>query len=868
MATLILAKLYQLKHIALFAALPPIGLLHSAAAFAETSQGGAVAGPVLHGTAPPSISPANSSSDEIVVLAKRRGEAEVAAETEFDEDEIAGQGVDSIQDLLTRIAPYISDDGGEPALLINGKPVGFDRSILSYPTEALERLTLLKPEAAAHYGETAGRRVVNLVLKRSFSMLNTDASVDFPTAGGQLGKKLSVTRTAIRGNTRWNASARIGHEGALLKSERNIPRREGVFDGIGFISAVDEGEIDPVLSQLVGRVVRYAAIPQGTLLNPPELMDFAVIADRFHPLDPNRFETLQSSQRTAAFSIGITRPIGDFSASINMSANKSNSDGLRGLPMVSVYVAAENPWSPFADDILLTRPFAGERPLRTHHNSSALGASLTVNGHIGDWQTNFGVNYSHNWSNSYLENGIDQVRAQQLLDTAEPSFNPFGQWGEDLLLTDRNRSANRSFSFRFNVRKSFINLPAGPLVWSFSAHTSYNSTQGQQGDALGDLMMTRNAVRRLSSGQMSLSIPVTRRGGFGATWLGDLTFDVSASAQLMTNSRVQKRYGSSVNWSPWSAVQLRGGLDYMQVAPSFDHLAAPIVTTVNRIFDYTREVAAAPLWTTGGNPNLQRGNRQSLSLAATVRPLGDQLLTLNLGYRRSVAKGGITIFPELTPVIEAAFPERVTRDGDGQLLAVDARAINIAHNKDDELTSALALRLPQRRRETPRNGAPNARPIRDDLQFSLSLNHRWKVKSQLLTRVGVPVIDQLRDSGQSRHNLSLQMALAKRGIGANLSGNWSNSARLKRGAANVDDFFIYTPPLTVNTSIFVEPDRLFEIKKKRGLINGLKISVDVQNLFNAYRRVTLGDGSRPPGYSRDEADPLGRAIRITLRKKF
>src|SRR3546814_7232507 len=122
-------------------------------------------------------------------------------------------------------------------------------------------------------------------------------------------------------------------------------------------------------------------------------------------------------------------------------------------------------------------------------------------------------------------------------------------------------------------------------------------------------------------------------------------------------------------------------LYYPASAPSAHQRDGPVVTTVGRLFDYARQEIAEPVWITGGNPDLRRGGRQCLSLAATVRPLGDQRLTLNLGYRQSVAKGGVAAFPELTPAIEAAFPERVTRDAEGRLVAVDARAINIAHDK-------------------------------------------------------------------------------------------------------------------------------------------------------------------------------------------
>ena len=51
-------------------------------------------------------------------------------------------------------------------------------------------------------------------------------------------------------------------------------------------------------------------------------------------------------------------------------------------------------------------------------------------------------------------------------------------------------------------------------------------------------------------------------------------------------------------------------------------------------------------------------------------------------------------------------------------------------------------------------------------------------------------------------------------------------------------------------------------------IRALKISFDIQNLFNGYRRVALPDGNIPAGYSRDEVDPLGRTVRLTLRKQF
>lgn len=145
--------------------------------------------------------------DDIVVTAMRRGEAQVPAETEFTEDQIAAQGADSIDDLMSRLRPFVSPDGDEPVLLINGRPAGFDRSVLGYPPDALTRLAILKPEAAARYGAAPGRRVVNLVLKKHFTGLDADAGTSVPFRGGQMGNDLTIARTAINGDTRWNVRA-------------------------------------------------------------------------------------------------------------------------------------------------------------------------------------------------------------------------------------------------------------------------------------------------------------------------------------------------------------------------------------------------------------------------------------------------------------------------------------------------------------------------------------------------------------------------------------------------------------------------------------------------------------------------------------
>lgn len=803
--------------------------------------------------------------NEIVVTANQYyGQASVATETEFNEDEIASQGVDSIQGLLDRLTPFIDPAGNEPVLLINGRPAEGDRAILSYPPEALNRIAVLKPDAAAQYGYPADRRVVNLVLKKHFSSMNLDAGGWTATRGGQYGGELSAGRVAINGPTRWNAVARITRDSALRKSARNIPAAPGTFDGTGYVAGLGGGEIDPTLSLLAGQTATTAAIPAGAAWQPPTLADFAETANRAHAVDPNAFETLLPSRRTLVFSAGISRPLGAFSASLNLNASSTDSNALRGLPMASVMLPGDSPWSPFTSDVLLTRPLAGPRALRNDNSAQTLGASLTLTGRLSGWQVSLSGSYARNWTDSLLERGIDADRAQGLLDAGDRSFNPYGPWNSQLLLANRNRSQGESISARLNVIRTVIELPAGPLTVNMVFNFGHNTLEGtSSGTPAGALVTTRQSDQ--FDGQASLNLPISRRAKGAIGPLGDLTIDLLAGGRAISGGSLQKRYGGGFTWAPTTFIQLRGTLENVEAAPTPDQLDGPIVTTINRIFDFTRQEAVDAAWILGGNPALRRGRRQSRALTAMVRPLSDQTLTLNFGYGKQIARGGVAAFPELTPAIEAAFPERVTRDAAGRLISVDARPINLAREDSAELTSGVALRLPRQR-----GGRPSPAPVAtiDPTLWTLSLNYRRRLKSTLLTRAGLPVIDELGgDSGQPRETLSLQLGAGKRGIGASLNGNWSGGARL-RNAASAGGDYRFSAWATFNFSAFIEPEHALGGAVKHPWLKNLKLSLDVRNLFDSYRRVRLHDGSIPLGYSHDEIDPLGRTARFTIRKRF
>lgn len=840
--------------------------------WACASAGAQTAGPAAGNPAPPQTVPsgpkpgvASPRPDEIVITAQRYGDAKVEAETEVSEEEISTYGAENIDEVVKRLGALTGLGEEEPVILVNGQEVGFDRSVLGYPPEALSRITILRPEAAAQYGQPPGRRVVNLVLKKSFASRDGNAAFGWATRGGQHGESLAVGQVAIAGPVRWNAQARLSLESALSTRARNVPPRTGPIDLVGYVAGLNQGEIDPALSQAAGGPVTIAAFPDFFLGRMPVLGDFAATANSANPGDPREYETLQPRRRNLSLQLGATRPVGPFNASLSVNAASSQSNGRRGLPMASIVLPADSPWSPFAGDVLLVRPLALGRTLRQETRSESLSVSLSLSARFGTWQTNLAASYARSWSNGLYDRGIDIARIQELVDSGDPGFNPYAPFGDQLLQTERNRSRGENLSGRFNVSKPVITLPAGPLTVSVSGGASRNRSENYRVTDPGGLIAADVRTREQTNGQVALAIPLSRDGKGEIGPLGDLSLDLTAGGQKSTGSQGQKRFGAGFTWTPFPALQLRGVFDRQDVVPTFDQLDGPRIETIRRIYDFSRQETAEVTWVTGGNPSLRSGGRQGFSLSAQMRPLGNQMLTLNVAYRARSGTGGVAAFPELTPVIEAAFPERVTRDLAGRLIAVDGRAINIASTSDTEMSSSISLRLPDPGAKLANGGGKGGGPLR----YSLTLNHNVRLKSEFLTREGIPVIDRLRDTGQPRHAVSLQALAGNSMFGADINATWSSASRLRNGGVSgPQQEYRYKQPLLVRLGLFVDPGDLLAPGKRSGVLKNMRVSLDVDNLFDSYRRARLADGSVPLGYSRDEVDPLGRTIRLSIRNRF
>jgi len=546
--------------------------------------------------------------------------------------------------------------------------------------------------------------------------------------------------------------------------------------------------------------------------------------------DPDAYRTLLPASRAISFNAGFTRPLGRFSGSFNLTAGRNDSRQLLGLANLS-------------DD---------DRALRGDRNSTSLGLSTTISGRIAGWHGSFITRYSRSWSAGALE------RAALFADPQLPAP------GADIV-TDRTRGSSENLAAQLNASKPVLTLPAGMLTPTIAINLSRSRTGNERIDGRSGVRSLNRLLRRQADARLSLVVPLLRRQGPLAL-LGDMSLDLAGSVSVASRAPAYSRFDAGLNWTPVPALQFRASAGFARLIPTDEQLNGVYGEEVRRVYDFARQEIAETIWITGGNPDLGRGSLRNYSLRASLRPFPDGPLTFTSEYRRNSATGGVGSFPGLTPVIETVFPERFVRDPAGRLVSVDARPIAIARDLSEQLDSSLTLLSGQ----APKAERASAALAGEPWQFTLSVNHGWLLRSELLTRPGAPAIDRLRgDAAQSRHSLGFQLVAGRAGMGMTLDGNWRGGFRLRSPDAPAGERDYRHRPLTIiNLRLFAEPARLLRTPEKPAWLSNLNLSFDVRNLFDAWQRVTLSDGSVPAGYERYEVDPLGRTIQLSVRKRF
>ena len=162
-------------------------------------------------------------------------------------------------------------------------------------------------------------------------------------------------------------------------------------------------------------------------------------------------------------------------------------------------------------------------------------------------------------------------------------------------------------------------------------------------------------------------------------------------------------------------------------------------------------------------------------------------------------------------------------------------------------------------------------------RLQLGLFHTYHITNEILIREGVPVLDLLDGSaiggrgGQPRHEIEAQAGLFKNGFGARLTANWQSGTFVRgrpdlTGGSTGDLFF--SDFATVNLRLFADLGARRNWAREVPFLRGARVSLAIDNLFDSRLGVRDANGATPLSYQRDNLDPLGRSVRISLRKLF
>jgi iron complex outermembrane receptor protein len=819
---------------------------------------------------------------------------------------------------------------GQPIVLLNGRRIAGFGEIRDLPPEAIERVDVLPEEVALSYGYRADQRVVNIVLKERFSAVTTAANLAAPTAGGRVAVDTNVNILKIDRAGRWSVDAQYQRGGALLESDRDLIQSapSQPFDLIGNVGAAPfapGAEVDPALSAAAGALVTIAAVPSSAATGAPSLGAFVPGANAPRRTDLGRYRTLVPQTEAINLNGTLNRTLfGNVSATVNARFGATSSESRLGLPSLALLLPETNPFSPFSRDVTLLRYSDAAGPLLRESDGTTWHGGLALNGDISTWRWTFTANYDLARTATVTDRGADPAGLQARLAAGDPAFNPFGPVGGDLLVLrpeDRARSTARSADAEAVFNGTLLRLPAGPVITSFRIGGDTRSIQSET--LRSGVIQSADLGRDRGAVQGSFDLPLTSRREGVLDAIGNVALNLNFEVEHLSDFGTLRTIGYGLRWEPIEAVDLALTINDEDGAPTMQQLGDPVLLTPNaRTFDFTRQETVDVSRIEGGNPALVADHRRVLAARIGLRPITGTNLSFIANYTRTRIDNPIAAFPIATAEIEAAFPDRFVRDAAGRLVQIDARPVNYARSDREELRWGVNFMQPIGAQGGPpgaggpdgrrpgaggpggsrgswrgpradgggggggrragaggggRRGGPGSMMGGPGGGLQLSFYHTWRFTDEVLIRPGVPELDFLNGSafgargGRPRHELELQAGIFRNGLGAWLNTTWQ-SATFVRGAAapqgGAGGDLAFSDIATLNLNLFADLGQQRSLVRRNRWLRGTRVTFGVSNLLDSRVRVRDENGTTPIGYQPDYLDPLGRTIRIGLRKLF
>lgn len=111
----------------------------------------------------------------------------------------------------------------------------------------------------------------------------------------------------------------------------------------------------------------------------------------------------------------------------------------------------------------------------------------------------------------------------------------------------------------------------------------------------------------------------------------------------------------------------------------------------------------------------------------------------------------------------------------------------------------------------------------------------------------------------------MRAGLNRSGIGLRVDVDWLSPTRVT--GPTLDDDVHFAGHLVINARLFGNLGRM--IPHGQSWASGMRLSLDLRNLLNRRPSVRRGgDGGTPLAYQAAYLEPLGRSVRLSLRRQF
>lgn len=767
--------------------------------------------------------------EEIIVTAPRLSGSvlgDTPPDVTLNSDDIASYGVSSVADLVTALAPQTGTGrggGGQPVILLNGKRISGFGEIRNIPPEAIERTEIFPEEVALSYGYRADQRVVNIVLKKSFSSKSIELEHGESTQGGFGSTEVTGSVFKIANGSRLNLTVE--------------------YDGTTPITEAERGLATPTT----------VPIMPGTQLGD--------------------YRTLNSASNNWTFDATANTPLNkDVSATLNLNYAMANSTNLLGPS--GVWLAQTGGCSDPA--FLCDGVLDGTGRTRTFH------AGTTLDGMAGNWTWTSTANFDRSASNSWRErlgqdtpdrsNSVStsadadlsltgtivempagkarvtarggivtrtfdawsqtgDVGARSVSITALGRDEAFGQFNLDLPIADKDKaalSALGSLSANANFGYREISDFGGLLNWG------------------GGLFWTPiDGLRLTAAYNQNESAPSMSQLGSPTIISPDRTVYDFSTGQ---NALITVISGGNPNLQVQTSRELRFGISY--APPKIKDLNFQ----VNYIDSKSKNVAASfPLLT----PEIEA------AFPDRVVRIGGQLISVDqrpVNYdstRNSSIRWGFNY--------AKTFGQPPQGGPGGGPAAGGGRGPGGGGPR-----AGGGGRGPGGGGRGP--GGGGGFPGMNGGRWNIGLFHTYRLVDEINIRPGVPTLDLLNGSatggsgGSPRHTIEANGGWFNKGVGLFASMKYVSGTTVISGVNNSE--LNFGDLATANIFVFANFDARPDWIKKAPVLKGSIVRLSVINVFGAVQDVRDQNGLVPFSYSSGFLDPRGRYIELSWRKRF